>query len=84
MLSCITMLLMVLKYEYPSAHDSVQAAYSPGLESNGGSSPDFMDSMINLCVCASSPEDAGRISVWLTPSCISLLLLPSQGSTQQG
>ena len=46
-------------------------------------SPDFMDSVINLCMSASSPEDARCSNIRLTFSSIRLLLLPSQAGTQQ-
>lgn len=47
-----------------------------------GHPPDFMHCMVNLCMCASSPEDARNSNIRFV-GCRMGLLLPSQGGTQQ-
>ncbi len=39
--------------------------------------PDFMNSMVDLSVCASSPKNARRWCIRLLTSQVCLLLLPS-------
>lgn len=46
--------------------------------------PDFMHCMVNLCMRASSPEDARNSRIRFVGCRLGLLLLPRQGGTQQG